>query len=231
MKNGRSMRWTVLALLVSASAILLASSLLVGQGYEKICPISFRLYPGTKLESSCAAKIEKDNVKLSGVLSALRTDEGLDRYRAAFRAILADKRLTPAERDARILDLRTPLGAWVMAEYRGGNPFAGTYLENPKLTTETGAVVEGVEAVVAELARIVMVSTYVDAQSVRVELEYFPFGSEEYRAAQIAYPPAKPSDEPVDMIAHVTTVLAYAPNDDPVRIEGALPHRKVCFDI
>ena len=56
-----------------------------------------------------------------------------------------------------------------------------------------------------------MVSTYVDAQSVRVELEYLPFGSEEYRAAQIAYPAMKPGDEPVDMIAHITTVLAYAP--------------------
>jgi hypothetical protein len=230
MKNGRSLRVVVLALLVSASAILLASSLLVGQGYEKICPISFRLYPGTKLESSCAARIEKDNVKLSGFLSALRTDEGLDRYRAACRAVLADKSLTPADRAARLLGLRAPLGAWLMTEYKA-NPFSGTYLENPKLTTETGVVVEGVEAVVVELARIVLSSTYVDAQSVRVELEYFPFGSEEYDAAQIKYPKVKPSDEPVDMIAHITTVLAYAPNDDPVRIEGALPHRKICFDI
>lgn len=230
MKNGRSMGVAVLALLASASAIMLASSLAVGQDYEKICPISFRLYPGTKLESSCAAKVEKDNVKLSGFLSALRTDEGLDRYRAAGRAILADKRLPPAEREARILDLRPQLGAWLKAEYEG-NPFAGTYLEHPKLTTESGAVVEGVEAVVAELARIVLVSTYIDAQSVRVELEYLPFGSEEYRAAQIAYPAVKPGDEPVDMIAHITTVLAYAPHDDPVRIEGPLPHRKICFDI
>lgn len=230
MKNGRSMRLAVLALLVSASAIMLASSLAVGQDYEKICPISFRLYPGTKLESSCAAKVEKDNVKLSGFLSALRTNERLEGYRAGFRAIMADKRLTPAERDKRLFDLRPTLGVMLREEYKG-NPFAGTYLENPKLTTETGAVVEGVEAVVAELARIVLISTYVDAQSVRVELEYLPFGSEEYRAAQIAYPAAKPGDEPVDMIAHITTVLAYAPNDDPVRIEGPLPHRKVCFDI
>jgi hypothetical protein len=230
MKNGRWMSLAVLALLVSGSAILLASTLLVGQDYEKVCPISFRLYPGTKLESSCAAKVEKDNVKLSGFLSALRTNERLDGYRAAFRAIMADKRLPPVERDKRIFDLRPTLGVMLKEEYNG-NPFAGTYLEHPKLTTETGTVVEGVEAVVAELARIVLVSTYVDAQSVRVELEYLPFGSEEYRAAQIAYPAVKPGDEPVDMIAHITTVLAYAPHDDPVRIEGPLPHRKICFDI
>jgi hypothetical protein len=230
MKNGKAMGTVAAAALALAAALWTAPAPPPGQDYEKICPISFHLYPGTKLESSCAAKVEKDNARLSAILSAARTSEALEGYREAVRAVLAVEGLPPAERAARIEGLRRLLGPW-LADAAKANPFAGTYLEHPKLTTETGVVVIGVEAVVTELARIVAVSTYVDAQSVRVELEYLPFGSPEYRTAQVKYPPAKPSDEPVDMIAHITTVLAYAPHDDPVRIEGLLPHRKVCFDI
>jgi hypothetical protein len=218
------------AALALAAALWTSPAPSPGQDYEKICPISFHLYPGTKLESSCAAKVEKDNAKLSAFLSAARTSEALEGYREAVGAVLAVKGLAPAERAARIDGLSRLLAPW-RAEFARVNPFAGTYLEHPKLTTETGAVVVGVEAVVAELARIVAVSTYVDAQSVRVDLEYLPFGGPEYRMAQVKYPPAKPGDEPVDMIAHITTVLAYAPHDDPVLIEGLLPHRRVCFDI
>jgi hypothetical protein len=32
----------------------------------------------------------------------------------------------------------------------------------------------------------------------------------------------------IDLVAHVKTVLAHAPNDAPVRIAGALKHSKVC---
>ena len=40
----------------------------------------------------------------------------------------------------------------------------------------------------------------------------------------------KNGEPPVDMIAHIKTVLAYAPKDPPVTIEGLLPHRTICFD-
>lgn len=228
MKNGRAIGWGMAALLVSTALASLPSSRLAGQTNEKICPITFRLYPGTKLESSCAARIEKDNVTLSGFLSELRMNEGLMKYRATVGAILADARLSPAQRALAIQSQAPMVESWLKIR-RGGNPFLGTYLEVPRLTTETGVIVEGLDAVVAELARIVASSTYVDAQSVSVELEYLPYGSPEYLSAQKEYPDEQKKG-PVDMIAHIKTVLAYAPHDDPVRIEGKLPHRYVCFD-
>ncbi|NTV79946.1 MAG: hypothetical protein HGA24_00775 [Candidatus Aminicenantes bacterium] len=228
MKNGRAIGWGLAAMLVSTQLASLPSSRLAGQTNEKICPITFRLYPGTKLESGCAARIEKDNVTLSGFLSELRMTEGLMKYRATVGTILADARLSPAQREQALQSVAPMVASW-LKHRPGGNPFLGTYLEVPRLTTETGVIVEGLDAVIVELARIVASSTYVDAQSVHVGLEYLPFGSPGYVDAQVKYP-AKPGEEPVDIIAHVSTILAYAPYDDPVRIAGALPHRRVCFD-
>lgn len=228
MKNGKPMRLGAAGLLAAAAVILLTSSLLVSQDYEKICPISFGLYPGTKLETSCAARIEQDNVKLSAFLSDLRMNEDLGRAREAYRIIGADRKLSPDQRAQQLLAVKARIDAWIKSRVTE-NPFLGTYLEDPKLTTETGATVEGLEAVVAELVRIVSSSTYVDAQSVHVALEYLPSNSEEYTAANRRYP-AKKGEAPVDMIAHIKTVLAYAPKDAPATIEGLLPHRTICFD-
>ena len=102
MKNGRTMGAAAVIVLALATVLLTVSAPAPGQVYEKICPISFHLYPGTKLESSCAAKVEKDNAKLSAFLSATRTSEVLNPYRQEVKAILADEGLTPAERTARI---------------------------------------------------------------------------------------------------------------------------------
>lgn len=226
MKNRRPMRMGAVGLLSAAAAILLASSLLVSQDYEKICPISFGLYPGTKLETSCAARIEQDNVKLSEFLSVLRMNPDLASYREAVKKILTTK--MRAELRSRALgEQRGVLTSWLKKNYPI-NPFLGTYLEVPKLTTEEGVAISGLEDVIAELARIVSVSTYVDAQSVHVELEYLPIRTAAYDAAQDTY--GKIPGNEVDMIAHIKTVLAYAPKDAPVMIEGLLPHRKVCFD-
>jgi len=226
MKNGKPIKlWTV-ALLASASAILLASSLLVSQDYEKICPITFRLYPGTKLEISCAARIEQDNVKLSEFLSVLRMNPDVGSYREAVRKISSTEML-PEQRTRALGEQRSLLISRLQKNYPI-NPFLGTYLEFPKLTTEEGVTISGLEDVIAELARIVSASTYVDAQSVHVELEYLPIKTAAYDAAQVKYGMI-PGNE-VDMIAHIKTVLAYAPKDAPVTIEGLLPHRKVCFD-
>jgi hypothetical protein len=226
MKNRKLIGWSLAALLVSTLPASLPSSRLAGQTIEKICPITFRLYPGTKLESSCAARVERDNVVLSGFLSAMRTDEGLQAYMGEARAILANIRLSDEGKQKALQASGAKVAAWLKTK---ANPFQGTYLEDPALTTETGTRVVGLEAVVIELARIVASSTYVDAQSVRVELEYLPYGSPEYLSAQTKYPDTQKRG-PVDIIAHIKTILAYAPHDEPVRIEGLLPHRFVCFD-
>jgi hypothetical protein len=231
MKNGKPIKLWAVALLASASAILLASSLLISQDYEKVCPITFRLYPGTWLETSCAARVEKDNVKLSGFLSALRTnkilrDIGFNAWRDKVKAILAEK-ASEGEKALRLKDMSRDLFG-MLDKSETENPFSGTYLEDPKLTTEGGVTVVGIAAVVVELDRIVSASTYVDAQSVHVELEYLPIKTTGYFDAQKKF--GTTPDNEVDMIAHIKTVLAYAPKDAPATIEGLLPHRKVCFD-
>lgn len=226
MKNRKLIGWSLAALLVSTLPASLPSSRLAGQTIEKICPITFRLYPGTHLETSCAARVEKDNVVLSGVLSTLRREKALKSYREEVRAILANSRLSTEGKQTALKTSSAEVAAWSKTR---PNPFLGTYLENPTLITEAGTRVGGIEAVLAELARIVASSTYIDAQSVCVELEYLTYGSPEFLNAQKKYPPRE-GEKPVDIIAHITTVLAYAPYDDPVRIEGALPHRYVCFD-
>ena len=188
MKNGRPMRRGAVGLLAAAAAILLASSLLVSQDPEKICPISFGLYPGTKLESSCAARIEQDNVKLSGFLSELRmnkifSDSAFNPWRDRVKAIISDEKTKDEEKAQRLKEMSLELVARLEAS-KIANPFLGTYLEHPKLTTEEGVTVVGIAAVVVELDKIVSVSTYVDAQSVRVELEYLPSRFREVRGSE-----------------------------------------------
>jgi hypothetical protein len=102
--------------------------------------------------------------------------------------------------------------------------FAGTYLRDPVLTKSDGTTVRGWDKILGYLMGpqgIIVESTYIDVQSVHVSLEYLPFGSEKFIKVN-----GKSGD--VDLIAHIKTVLAYAPADDPVTIEGELCHRKVC---
>jgi len=207
--------------LIAAAAIAFAAPRLVSQGYEKICPISFRLVPGSSLEKSFAAKIEKDNAVLSTFLGELRSDSVLKGWAREWLGRIAkiDKR-DAAALAAAANDLHRFLQGRDIAD-----PFQGTYLAEPSLTTEKGETVTGIPAVVAELLRIVDASTYIDAQSVHVELEYLPYGSDAYRARN---PAGTAEDRIVDIIGHIKTVLAYAPFDAPVTIEGTAPHRKVC---
>jgi hypothetical protein len=102
---------------------------------------------------------------------------------------------------------------------------ADTYLRNPTLTTEAGERITGWTEILPELLRIINESTYIDVQSVHVQFEYLPYGGEEYVRynSKITAP-----EEQIDFIGHVRTVLAYAPHDDPVTMEGDLPHRRTC---
>jgi hypothetical protein len=103
-----------------------------------------------------------------------------------------------------------------------------TYLRNPTLTTETGVRITGWREILPELLRVINESTYIDVQSVHVQFEYLPYGSEEYLRFNSTI--TKPESQ-IDFIGHVRTVLAYAPHDDPVTMEGDLPHRRTCDPI
>jgi len=100
-----------------------------------------------------------------------------------------------------------------------------TYLKNPTLTTETGSKLTGWREILPELLRIINESTYIDVQSVHVQFEYLPYGSEGYLRYNRTV--TNPEDQ-IDFIGHVKTVLAYAPHDDPVTMEGDLLHRRTC---
>ena len=61
-------------------------------------------------------------------------------------------------------------------------------MADPSLTKENGETVTGLPAVIGELVRIVEGSTYIDAQSVQVYLQYLPSNSTEYAKINNAHP-------------------------------------------
>lgn len=216
----------VLVSLGVLGAIALQSPMAPRPVPEKICPITFQLYPGTLLEKNYAARIEHDNAVLSTFLGEMRSTAGLiGGIKTWAQAAIHIDKSNPVAMSSAVNDLYGILKAKGAA-----NPFVGTYLADPSLTKESGETVTGLPAVLLELARLVEGSTYVDAQSVCVALEYLPFGSPQFKEINAKYPP-KPGETEIDIVAHIKTVLAYAPKDDPVTIEGPLPHRKICDPI
>ncbi len=225
MKRKMSFRlWAVAALAVGALAVVVAAQVTgMMPKPEKICPITFQLYPGTPLEKNFAAKIEQDNAVLSTFLGELRSAAGLLPWVKEWvgKAIQIDR--------ANTSQMAAAASEWhALLKAKGlANPFLGTYLADPSLTKENGETVTGLPAVIGELVRIVEGSTYIDAQSVQVYLQYLPWKSKEFDEINAKYP-LKPDKGPIDIIAHIHTVLAYAPYDDPVRISGTQGHRTVC---
>lgn len=217
MKRKMSFRlWAVAALTVGAMAVVAAAQVIGTMPKPvKICPITFQLYPGTPLEKNLAAKIEQDNAVLSTFLGELRSKPGL----------LADVKSWIAN----FSKMKDPVNELYghLTKRSAANPFQGTYLAVPSLTKENGETVTGLPAVIGELVRIVEGSTYIDAQSVRVYLQYLPSNSKEYEGINKKYPNEN-GKGPIDIIAHIHTVLAYAPYDDPVSISGTQGHRTVC---
>jgi hypothetical protein len=204
-------------------AIALQSPTAAPPALEKICPITFELYPGTLLEANYAAKIERDNAKLSTFLGEMRSagtiKSGIKSWLDKARRVQTDAAAMEGEVKA----------LYSLFKERGlPNPFVGTYLADPSLTTESGETVTGMAAVLGELLRIIDNSTYISAQSVHVYLEYLPSNSQAFKEINAKYPPARPELGPIDIIAHIKTVLAYAPKDAPVTIEGKEPHRTIC---
>lgn len=205
MKKERSIGWAVAAFLTVALFAASAPQEMTGVAPvtgtpvtvvpEKICPLTYSLSPGSLMSKRYAAKIERDNSKLSQLLAAYRG------------SVLEDKKFEKFDPTY-----------WI-------KQMDDTYLKNPTLTTETGSKLTGWREILPELLRIINASTYIDVQSVHVQFEYLPYGSEEYlRYNRTA---TNPEDQ-IDFIGHVKTVLAYAPHDDPVTMEGNLPHRRTC---
>ncbi len=201
-KSERSIKFWGVAVAIVAIAVFAASGF---QGrrfrFEKVSPISFVFSQDSDLVKNCAAKVEQDNSKLSKFLSDLRG--------AVQTATKERKSFDPA--------------AWAKAH---PNPFAGTYLDKMTLTTEDGTTLTLWEDIVAALTVVINKSTYIDAQSVHVKLEYLVYKSPRYIKENGNTAPAL-LDE-FDFIAHIKTVLAYAPQDDPLTAEGELRHRKTC---
>lgn len=103
-----------------------------------------------------------------------------------------------------------------------------TYLKNPTLTKEDGTTYVGWDAVLPELEAIIKCSAYLRVENVRVDLEYLPVDSPAYKAKNQGITDEK---KHIDIIAHVKTVLVYAPNDPLLTIGGTVEHRRVCDPI
>jgi hypothetical protein len=91
--------------------------------------------------------------------------------------------------------------------------FAETYLKDPVLTKPDGTTIEHWGPIINFLTNaggMIKESTYIDVQSVHATLEYVN------------------NFVDVDFVAHVETVIAYAPYDAPCILSGETCHRKVC---
>ena len=195
---------SVLAAAVFAAALLSAP----GKGFEKVRPFTLELCPTSDLVKNCAAKIEGDNVKLAQFLTDLRA--AVAAYNKKYEAVPPERR--PAFKPME----------WWSGYSKTANPFAGTYLQKPTLTTEEGTTLTVWEEILAKLVKVIGGSTYIDVQSVHVCLEYLSYGGERFRKYNT-------SGDDIDFIAHIKTVLAYAPEDDPITMDGELRHRKTCI--
>jgi len=209
MKKKRSLRTFGIAASVLAAAVFTAALLSApGKGFEKVRPFTLELCPTSDLVKNCAAKVEGDNVKLAQFLTDLRA--AVAGHNKKYEAVPREGR--PAFKPME----------WWDGYSKPANPFAGTYLQKPRLTTEEGTTLTVWEEILAKLVKVIGDSTYIDVQSVHVCLEYLPYGGEKFKAYN-------PSGDGIDFVAHVKTVLAYAPEDDPITMDGELRHRKTCI--
>lgn len=206
MRNVRSLRFWGIFLAIAAVAVFAAAALEPGAQVSPRGPLQ-PLRPGIDKIRPIAFEIGQDSALTKKCAAKVESDN------AMLATMLAEMRLDIAAGKA------FDRAAW---ERR----MATTYLKDPVITTEDGQPHPGWANVFDVLTGIVGRSTYIDAQSVHVSLEYLAYKSPEYIRFNGQTAPAL-ADE-IDFVAHIKTVLAYAPNDDPVRIEGALRHSKVC---
>jgi len=151
------------------------------------------------------------------------------RIEIAQDSVLASKFAAKIESDNALLatllsQLRQRIAGEKTANPLTPEDFSQTYLRDPILTKADGTTIPHWAPIIESLTGqdgIIRGSTYIDVQSVHVTLEYLPFGGGKYVKVN-------GTTGDVDFIARIETLLAYAPTDDPVKIEGTLCHRKVC---
>ncbi len=175
---------------------------------EKVCPITFHLDPVTTLQRNFAAAIEKTNAVLAQKLAGLRL------------AILGTPKTPPN------YDEKTYVDKFRVA-------FKSTYLKDPVLRGDDRKLYKGWAEIVPYLAGIVPGTTFLAPQGVNVHLEYLPLEAQKSPELSRRLKGINVNPEEIDFLAYITTVLAYAPNDDPMEIRNTapIPHRKICDPI
>jgi hypothetical protein len=173
---------------------------------EKLCPITFHLYPVTSLQANFAADIEKTNATLAQMLVKLRT--------ASLPDADAKSTFVKALNDA----------------------FRGSYLAKPVLIDENRKPVFGWEAILTYLQTTIMPKAiYIHPQAVNVYLEYLPLDKQTpaHLKERLGVTDLKFNPNEVDFLATIRTVIAFAPFDPPMEIgnEDPIPHRKICDPI
>ncbi len=215
MKNGKSIKFLAGAVAIVAAFVFVAAALQDPMPLspsrpkpEKLCPITFHLDPETSLQKNFATHIEKTNTDLAKKL-------------VEFRALLSH---------ANKENLKSTL-----MDFAGAcrKDFEGTYLKNPVLWGDDGKTYTGWGAIASYLGAIMPSTTYLAVQGVHVYLEYLPIKSEKYMTFNRGMRDLGDLPNEIDFLASIRTVLAYAPNDDPMEIgNGApIPHRKICDPI
>lgn len=215
MNEKKSTKLRMIAIAVIAGTVLAGAALQdptvvtpVKPKPEKLCPITFHLFPSTSLQGRFARDIEDTNAQLAQDLVNWRTAKALMPGYEADMAKLIDS-----------LE----------------DTYAKTYLAHPVLWDESGIPHVGWELILEYLATVLHKATYIHPQSVNVYLEYLPpdmqTGAYLVGKRSVNLGTYQPGD--VDFLAMIRTVIAYAPYDDPMEIgnELAIPHRKVCEPI
>jgi hypothetical protein len=180
---------------------------------EKICPISFHLFPTTSLQDRIAKDAEKTNAQLA---------QDLVDWRSA-KAVLPGYETERQKLVKKLEDI-----------------YAGTYLHYPVLWDENGLPHEGWGAILAHLGTIYPKAHYIHPQSVNAYLEYLPkdgppsakdlAGRYAGMMKTLGISTLWFDRDKADFLVNIRTVIAYAPHDGPLEIGNALPipHRTIC---
>lgn len=99
-----------------------------------------------------------------------------------------------------------------------------TYLKDARMTLESGQAAKGWEAVIEAIQGVLDSHASFKLKSVLVEIEYLPYGSEQYVTLNAD---KKPGEE-IDMIFHITSTIVHESDPQESKWDGELFHRRTC---